>query len=558
MRPVVLLALGVWAATALTSSRTTTGSQPIREPGDAGLTTPGKLTVMVPMRDGTHLATDAWLPAGAGPWPVALERTPFGRIGAQADRYTQAGIVLVVQDVRGRGDSQGKARPFVDDGWGEHPDGADTLAWIRCQPWCNGKIATVGMPVTQLPLAGAGVKGIVGQFPGIAPISLYHFCFYQNGVFRKGWEGWLRDNWPPEVLPLFRRHSTYDEFWRGMDLRTRLQRVHWPMVHVAGWFDIFSQGTLEAFTELQERGGAGARGHQYLVVGPWTHFEVAGRAFSRKEGELEFPENAGFPAGASDPFDWISFWLKGRPSNPAAEPAVRYYVMGDVADPKAPGNLWRSTSRWPPPSRPLRLYFARDGGLTARRPAATATRGFDYDPTDPVPTIGGDEAFVPAGPRDQRRLETRPDVLVFSTPPLTEPLEVTGRIWVRLYAATSARDTDFVARLCDVYPDGRSILLTDGIVRARCRRSLARPTLVAPGKQYSYDIDLWSTSIIFNRGHRIRVSISSSNAPRFEPNPNTGSSWPPDPKEKPIVARQTIFLGGPPASHVILPRPSAR
>jgi putative CocE/NonD family hydrolase len=186
----------------------------------------------------------------------------------------------------------------------------------------------------------------------------------------------------------------------------------------------------------------------------------------------------------------------------------------------------------------------------------TTTKEYDYDPTKPVPTVGGQEVLgnVPLiGPQDQRKVEGRPDVLVFSTPPLTAPLEATGRISVHLNAATSARDTDFTAKLTDVYPDGRSILLTDGIVRARFRHSLETEDLITPGQPYAYDIDLWSTSIVFNKGHEIRVDLSSSNSPRFEPNPNTGGPLPPDPKEKPLVAHQTIFLGGPDASSIVLP-----
>jgi uncharacterized protein len=229
--------------------------------------------------------------------------------------------------------------------------------------------------------------------------------------------------------------------------------------------------------------------------------------------------------------------------------------MGDVTDPQAPGNFWSAADRWPPPSQPLRLYFTAEGGLVPQPPATATTREYDYDPTHPVPSVGGNEhdSVVPAGPRDQRALEQRPDVLVFTSPPLSEPLEVTGRLSVRLYAASSARDTDFTARLTDVYPDGRSISVADGIVRARYRQSLTQEALITPGERYAYDIDLWSTSLVFNRGHRIRVDISSSSAPWFEPNTNTGGPLPLDKNEKPVVAHQTITLGGPEASYLVVP-----
>lgn len=514
---------------------------------------PKPQTVLVAMRDGVRLSTAVWKPAGVGPWPVALARTPYNKDGVRGDRFVKEGIVLVVQDTRGRFGSEGEARPFADDAWGERQDGLDTVAWIRRQPWCNGKIATFGgsaVGITQLLLAGAGPEGIVGQSVVVAPVSLYHGGFYQNGVFRKALvEDWLRlTNWPPPVLPLLRRHETYDDYWKVQDLRARLSRVRWPVVHVGGWFDIFAQGTIDAFTELQERGGPGARGRQFLVMGPWTH-----GVYQRRAGDLTFPENAARPPGVPGEFEWLSFWLTGKPAPAPGLASVHYYVMGDVDDPEAPGNIWRAAQRWPPPSRSHRLYFTADGGLSPRPPTEATTKQYDYDPNNPVPTVGGQELTLPPGPRDQRSVEARPDVLVFTTPPLQEPLEVTGRVRVRLYAATSARDTDFTAKLCDVYPDGRSMLLTDGIVRARFRRSLSRPEPVVPGRRYAYDIDLWSTSIFFNRGHRIRVAVSSSNAPRFEPNPNTGEPWRPEGGPPPVVARQTIALGGKEASHLVLP-----
>ncbi len=513
-------------------------------------------TVMVPMRDGTGLATDIYLPTGNGPWPVALSRTPYGRAvtGIPASRFLTNGIALVVQDVRGRGGSNGLPRPNADDGWGALQDGKDTVTWIRQQPWSNGKIATFGgssLGMSQLLLAGAAPEGIVGQYVGSAPGSMYR-VFYQNGVWYKAVETWLA-GWPAAAGQEIRQHPHVDEFWRGQDLDTRPDQIHWPVVFMTGWYDHFLQGVIDTFTQLQDNGGDGARGGQHLVIGPWPHFDAATGNVTRTAGALTFPPNAVLPADTATGFKWLSFWLTGQPTLPPDEPAVRYYVMGDVSDRQAPGNVWRAAASWPPPSQPLRLYFTPDGGLDPRSPAA-ATREYDDDPAKPVPTLGGQEIFESlVGAQDQRKVEGRPDVLVFTTPPLAAPLEVTGRISVHLNAATSARDTDFTAKLTDVYPNGGSIILTDGIVRARFRHSLEIEDLITPGQPYTYDIDLWSTSIVFNRGHRIRVAISSSNSPRFEPNSNTGGPLPPDPKEKPVVAHQTIFLGGPDASSILLP-----
>jgi putative CocE/NonD family hydrolase len=326
------------------------------------------------------------------------------------------------------------------------------------------------------------------------------------------------------------------------------------MVHLSGWYDVFLQGVIDIFTQVQENGGDGARGRQHLVIGPWVHGDLFTGTLTRTAGALTFPKNAVLPPDTPDGFGWLSFWLTGQPAVSANEPAVRYYVMGDVTDAQAPGNVWRAAASWPPPSQPLRLYFTADGRLDPQPPAAAAAKEYNYDPTNPVPTVGGQEVFETAGAHDQRKVEGRPDVLVFSTPPLAAPLEVTGRMSVHLNATTSARDTDFTAKLTDVYPDGRSIILADGIVRARFRHSLETEEPITPGQPYAYDIDLWSTSIVFNKGHQIRVAISSSNAPRFEPNTNTGGALPPDPVEKPVVAHQTIFLGGSAASSIVLPQ----
>jgi putative CocE/NonD family hydrolase len=527
----------------------------------AAANAPSKFTAMVPMRDGIRLATDIRLPAGDRPWPVALLRTPYGKEDALAGspwpaaQFAQNGIVVVVQDVRGRFASEGKALLYFDDGWGGRQDGLDTVAWIRQQPWCNGKIATFGhsTPATyQVLLAGAGPAGMVGQVVNVASKSVYHDETFRNGVWLKGNERYLTNfGWPPETLQLIKQHPRYDALWATMDLGDRPEQVQWPVVLIGGWFDGFFQGTLDAYVLLQDHGGADAAGHPHLVIGPWIlsgaiTSELPG--FDRLAGELRFPKNAIYPPEAPTEMQWLRFWLTGQPIAPANEPAVRYYVMGDVTDPQAPGNVWRTADRWPPPSQPLRLYFTADGGLDPQSPVMEAARTYDYDPLRPVPTLGDGDS-----PVDQRRVENWPDVLLFTTPPLTQPLEVTGGITVHLVASTSARDTDFTAKLTDVYPDGRSMLVTDGIVRASYRNSVQKAEFLTPEQRDGFDIDVRATSLIFNKGHRLRVAISSSNYPRFEANRNNGKSWPNDQNYPAAVAHQTIFLGGTEGSAIVLP-----
>ena len=498
-------------------------------------------THMVPMRDGVELATDVHLGAGDGPWPVILLRTPYNREGIKADGWED--YVVVAQDVRGRFASKGHALAFFDDGWGEHQDGLDTVKWILAQPWCNGKIGTMGgsaLGITQDLLAGANPPGVLGQHIVVADGNLYH-VMYPGGAFTEALiAGWLKaTKWPEDNLKLIQAHPSYDSLWETVnaDARVREQHVNIPAVHVGGWFDIFTQGTLDSFVAR-----SAISPNQWLIMGPWPH------GIKREVGELVFPPNAvETPKPLADAHPWFDFWLRAEDNEVRGMPRVHYYVMGACGEGGAPGNEWRTADSWPVRARSTPLYFSTDGRLLPQAPAKSAGLSYSCDPAKPVPTRGGGNLLIPAGPMDQSELEKRGDVLVFSTPPLQQPVEVTGRITVRLYASSSARDTMFTAKLCDVYPDGRSMLLTDGALRAACRESLSDPTPIQPGQVYQFNIGLGSTSIIFNRGHRIRVDISSSNAPRFAVHPNVWGEG------KPQVAQQTVLCGGRQVSEVILP-----
>ncbi|RJP25420.1 MAG: CocE/NonD family hydrolase [Candidatus Omnitrophota bacterium] len=505
----------------------------------------------VEMRDGVELATDVYLPSeGKGSWPVVLGRTPYSKkSSADLASLTERGIAVVIQDVRGRFDSGGFARPFADDGWGERQDGYDTVHWIRAQAWCNGKIATVGGSaggITQIQLAGSAPEGLAGQLIVVAPLSGYHSTFFMGGVFRKSLvEGWLKGaKWPDENLAEIRFHPAYDEYWQVQNLGERIEEVNWPISLVGGWFDIFQQGTIDAFVDIRNHGGSCARENAHLIMGPWHHGVNV-----TKVGELTFPDTAKTPALWPGQKEWLEHWLSDQPLDPAPPP-VLYYTMGELPAGNAPGNEWRSCENWPPDSMPHKYYLCSDGGLSENPPEASV-RTYTYDPKNPVPTIGGQNLLLPMGPHDQRSIEQRDDVLVFSTPPLSEPLEVTGRITATLYVSTNAVDTDFTAKLTDVYPDGRSMLLNDGIRKLSFRHSLISPTAVVPGKIYQLEIDLWSTSIVFNTGHCIRLAISSSNSPRFEANPNTGfADWR---NTETVAAEQSIYIGGECASYLLLP-----
>ena len=282
-------------------------------------------------------------------------------------------------------------------------------------------------------------------------------------------------------------------------------------------------------------------------MGPWTHGVLQDKA-----GQLKFP-NGGKPPGAvDDAWKWFDRTLKSNTSNINTEPAVTYYVIGDVSDPKAPGNVWRTSEQWPPVKATSTKYFLHNNhSLDTSTPGADDSLTYTYDPSNPASTVGGIQLSIPAGPMDQKAVEDRPDVLVFTSAPVTIPFEVTGRVRARLWISADVPDTDFIARLCDVYPDGRSFNLCEGAVRTRFRESGGRETFLQPGKVYPIDVDLWSTSVIFNSGHRIRLQITSSSAPGYDPNPNTGAPFRANSETR--KANIKLYLDSQRPSHAVLP-----
>ena len=522
----------------------------------------------IEMCDGVHLATDVYLPSSEdGPWPVVLARTPYGRNrpagvgstllwGDRKSELLQRGIAIVIQDTRGRHDSEGETLFGVSDGWGEKQDGYDTVAWIRQQEWCNGKIVTSGSSaggITQLLLAGTGPEGIAGQLIHTAPASLYHDFYYTGGVFRKQLiETWLEQNgFPAEShLAQIRSHPYYDDFWRTMNLNERADRVNCPVVIFACWYDFGLQSTLDLYTAIRDQSSHNARDNVFMLIGPYYHMNFDFWQ-NLSVGQLTFPENAHFPdAQWGDFFPWIDHWLLNKTLEPKP-PRVLYYMMGELPAGNGPGNEWRAAADWPPPAKLTSWFLTADNALQTEPPEQEGRLTYLYNPENPVPTLGGGNIFSEAGSYDQREIEDRGDVLVFNTAPVEEPIEVAGRLTAVVYVSTSAKDTDFTAKLTDVYPDGRSMLICESIRRLSLREDFSQPKEVLPGEKYRLEIDLGSTSIVFNKGHRLRLAISSSNSPRYEPNPNTGNlDW--SSTEK-VIAEQTIYLGGTQASHLLLP-----
>src|ERR1700729_1191442 len=567
--------------------------------------------VMVAMRDGVRLATDAWIPADGGPGPVLLVRLPYGKdmttvyanpLLPNVFTMVEAGYAVVYQDCRGTHRSGGEFIPMVN----EPADGADTVAWLLEQPWCDGNIGTFGLTYlgfVQWATASAsdGLKAIA---PAVTTTDYYSSPWYSEGgaVSLHAIQTWstgmaavdaqraagagsgdpqeladlmrmLADQdphlaaLPVRVRPLLEKkwpwwadilaHPARDRFWQGLSVADHFEDITVPALNIGGWYDIFVSSTARTFTELRRRGGsAEAREGQRLIIGPWDHINYTGIYPDRKFGLMADALFADLTGAHRRFFDR---WLRGGADALAGSAPVRIFVMGI--------DQWRDEPDRPLPDTSYTEYFLHgsgrantaggDGELRPEVPADGRADTYLYDPMRPVPTLGG-RVMAPstanaAGPVDQRPVESRDDVLCYTSPVLDRPVEVTGHVSLTLFVSSSARDTDFTGKLVDVFPDGRAIFLTDGILRARYRNSLAEPELLTPVEVYEITLDLSVTSNVFLPGHRIRLEVSSSNFPRFDRNTNTGSIITEDADEDVVVAVNRVFHGPGHPSRLVLP-----
>jgi uncharacterized protein len=578
------------------------------------ITTPGvraDFDVPAAMRDGVVLRANVFRPddGGAARYPVLLMRLPYGKdfpLGSSLINPAQVarrGYIIVVQDVRGTFTSDGEFAPMRSD----VADGADTVAWAAALPGSNGSVGMFGgsyMGFTQWAAARGAPEALKAMAPMITWSDPNMGVFSRNGVYELGLESsWLMQR---GLDVLARRHrGSPDELGRafyelarefdqlpfdgfaetplqpfGPLARLRLDHpatqglahrddleyqdparitsaydvARLPMLHIGGWYDIFLGGTIQSFMAMSGRDVS----NQYLLIGPWSH-----SSFTSVVGDLDFGLGAS-TALIDLRIDLVSLhlqffdhFLKHANNGFDQWPRVKYFMMGT--------NLWRASDSWPPPTmRQQRWYLHSDGhansasgdGLLSPEPhAGEPPDTFDYDPANPVPTIGGATLMHPsyrAGTLDQRPVEERRDVLVFTSTPLVHPLVLAGPVTATLCVATDGPDTDFVARLVDVYPDGRAINLSDGVTRMRYRAGVESPSgPTESGRVYEISVDLWSTAVTLLPGHRVRLDVTSSNFPRWERNPNTGedaslaTTW--------RIAHQTLLHDSEHPSYVSLP-----
>lgn len=518
-----------------------------------------KNSYMVEMRDGIKLHTNVYLPSAEGdfPLPVIFVRTPYNAnlwdfFVTEISEITDVRrYILVVQDTRGRFLSEGIDSVFLDDGWRDGKwDGYDAIEWIAQQSWCNGKIGMWGgsaLGITQYLAAGAVPPHLVCCFPLVASWNMYEDCAFPGGEFRKyDVEGWLAQQKSEYMKDYFFKHPSYDEEWEYLDVGTRKELVKVPMFHVGGWYDFFSSGPPRAFYDLQYYGADGARNNQKLLMGPWTHSVGKNQA-----GELVYPENANVDFDTLF-FPWFDYWLKDSLQNGIEElPEVTYYLMGPVGE-EGDWNTWRTADTWPLPSFKMEFYLHEENKLDTIPPQAPEKPdSFLYDPGDPVPTIGGNNLILPRGPYDQTPTLGRSDVVLFASKEIKEPIEITGNVEVYLFASSDRLDTDFTAKLMDEYPDGRNMLLCDGIIKARYWNGFRYEELLEPGKIYEFKINLGPIAYVFTPGHRIKLAISSSNYPKYEINPNTGEPF--GKETDTLLALNVIYHNPECPSYLLLP-----
>lgn len=522
--------------------------------------------VMLEMKDGVKLYTDIRLPKAKGKWPVILLRTPYGSANNNIESALQVlvsfNVVLVTQYMRGLYKSEGEDTVFAN----AKDDGATTVKWIRQQEWCDGTVTLVGASALAIAthlMAEADVK-VDAQLALVAGTDLYAMST-MGGVMREslviGWlNGQARSNNMPVPHPILKTfanagHSN-DDVWESRRIKD-WSKVSVPTLHIGGWYDCFSQNTMNAYKDYSTKGDPIYRSDQKLILGPWTHSGFV----NSSQGDLSYPANSRNIDGKGLIdllLAWIVSYVKAEPGGIRETMApVNLYVMGAVGEDGAPGNKWIKANEWPVPAQATPYYFHQDGTLTTTAPTeANASKTYAFDPKNPVKTRGGQNLRIKAGPVDQTSVEKgRKDILSFETAELSEPVAVVGRLKAKLWVATDAKDTDFTVKLMDVYPDGRRMLVLDGITRLRHRNTTEKDEFVTPGQVAEIEVDLWSTALIFNKGHKIRISVSSSNAPRFQVNPNTGEAFALqyDYAKNSVVANNTLHLSQARPSHIILP-----
>jgi predicted acyl esterase len=512
-------------------------------------------------RDGVKLAANVFLPAGSGPFPVVLSRTPYLKdalgdlAGYSAQKYTDVGLAFVMQDVRGKGHSEGFYEAFIPD----LEDGYDTVEWVAKQPWSNGKVGMVGasaLGITTNLAAMAAPPHLVAAYVIVAPYDQVLNTFPGGVLKDEDTLGWLKAQGETQAqLDVVRGSATNSAFWNEHAMTTQRRFIRIPMYNQGAWYDIFNDGNVENFRWLQNYGSKGARGNQKLYMVPAGHGGLGG-----DKSDIEYNQ-PGALVPPSEEMRWWEYWLKGTDNGIMKEPPVTLFMMasGRKGHPSAASHVFKSPN-WPPANRPTAYYLTGDMHLSTKAPTASdAKLSYKFDPANSVKTYGGSNLLQTAGPLDQRPIGRRQDYLRFESPVLAKNVAIAGHVDMTLWAATDGLDTDFMVKLVDVYPDGYEQIILDNPIRTRYRhgRDPDDVTLMTPGKPEELHIDLWNTAFTFEKGHKIQVTVTSSNSTKFEINPNTGEPFGTPTSREPRVATNTVYFDRRHPSAMILPVLSA-
>ncbi|WP_245846535.1 CocE/NonD family hydrolase [Prosthecobacter debontii] len=496
--------------------------------------------VMIPMRDGVRLSAYVYLPEGEGKWPVVFEQryaslTGSGTRKSSAD-LARRGYVVAMVNFRGSQQSEGTYVGYRALAWGELKDGYDTCEWLATQPWSTGKVGSFGSSqggFAQNFLAVTRPPHLICQYMVDTGVSLFQEGYRIGGITRplrfEAFKSNCRN--PDDNAALLRewdQHPNYDAYWRAEDCGLHFDQMNVPCFTIGSWYDFMVQGSILSFQ------GRKPNATQQLLLGPWLHGRLNKGS---KVGDLVYPNNATWPE-LEHMVRWFDHWLKGVDNGVEKEPAVRYYVMGAVGETNAPGNVWREASDWPPAATETSFYLHEGAVLKDTSPAsATSGTSYDCDPLHPMEIPG--RSFP--GAKDTRAFDQQKEVRTWATEPLTKPLEITGAVQAELWVKSTAPDTDFIVRVSDVYPDGRSILIMDYPLRARYREGFDKQVLLIPGQPAQLKWRIGWTSIILNSGHRLQVTLSSTGAPLYEPNNQTGGKMHTEWMQETQTATHTIL-----------------
>lgn len=512
---------------------------------------PEFIEVFAEMRDGIKLAANLFLPEGQGPFPVVVARSPyikdnaFGAMGST--RFTDAGFAYLIQDVRGKGHSEGAYIAFNDD----IQDGYDTVEWIASQPWCDGNVGITGGSALGIAANAAAIANpphLKAAYIVIAREGGFWNTF-MGGVYKEQDSGsWQRGQGNAAQVAPTKARPVWDIFWERRDILTNREHIRIPIYNIGGWYDIFAKGSVNNFSALQNNGSKAAKGNQKLLMSPTGHGSLS--------GDLEYPDAGSAGFGDSDEIRWFEYWLKGIDNGIMDEPPVKFFMMAAAQKGDYSGkNRFIEAANWPLASRRVSYYLNGDKSLSTSSPeVAQGKTSYVFDPENTVATVGGANLTMDRGPMDQRVIPERSDYLRFETETLESGVVIAGQVLVELWAATDGLDTDFMAKLVDVYPDGYGALILDAPIRTRYLHG-RKPDdigMMIPNVPEKLTIDLWSTANTFEAGHRIALHIASSNDPRFEVNPNTGEA-PGSKNLPPRKAQNTIYHDRDHQSALVLP-----